>query len=69
MNVDNNKNWRPWMYFDGMLVSGDKFGNMNLGYVGFEMSLPEYVYLNFATTDKDDAFWVEYGMNMAKNGR
>ena len=50
-------------------LSGDKFGNMNLGYVGFEMSLPEYVYLNFATPDKDDAFWVEYGMNMAKNGR
>ena len=69
MNVDNNKNWRPWMYFDGMLVSGDKFGNMNLGYVGFKMSLPEYVYLNFETTDKDDGFWVEYGMNMAKNGR
>jgi len=69
MNVDNNKNWRPWMYFDGMLVSADKFGNINMAYVGVKMNLPYSVFQNFATTDKDDAFWVQYGINMAEQGR
>lgn len=58
-----------WMYFDGMLVSADKFGNINMAYVGVKMGLPYSVFQNFATTDKDDAFWVQYGINMAEKGR
>ena len=69
MNKDNNKNWRPWMYFDGMLVSADKFGNINMAYVGVKMNLPHWVFQNTYTTDKDDAFWVQYGINMAEQGR
>lgn len=69
MNVDNNKNWQAWMYFDGMLMAGDDFGNLNMAYVGYKMGLPEYIYKNFATTDGKDAFWVQYGISLAKCGR
>ena len=69
MSVDNNRNWIPWMYFDGMLMGADKFGNLNMAYVGVKMGLPHFVYQNFATTDKDDAFWVQYGIDMAEGGR
>lgn len=58
-----------WMYFDGMLVSADKFGNINMAYVGVKVNLPYSVFQNFATTDKDDAFWVQYGINLAEAGR
>ena len=69
MNENNNKNWRAWMYFDGMLVSADKFGNINMAYVGVKMQLPYIVFQNFATTDKDDASWVQYGISMqSKDG-
>ena len=57
------------MYFDGMLASADKFGNINMAYVGVNMNLPYAVFENFATTDKDDAFWVKYGIKMAEQGR
>lgn len=30
----NWRNWVQWMYFDGMLISADDFGNINLGYIG-----------------------------------
>ena len=69
MNVDNNKNWRGWMYFDGMLMSADDFGNLNMAYVGVKMGMPNWVYQNFATTDGKDAFWVQYGIDMANQGR
>lgn len=69
MSIDNNRNWRPWMYFDGMLVSADKLGNMNMAYVGTKMNLPHIVFQNFLTKDKDDAFWVQYGIDMAMQGR
>ena len=69
MSKDKNKNWRPWMYFDGMLISADKLGNMNMAYVGTKMGLPKFVFQNFLTNDKDDAFWVQYGIDLAEQGR
>jgi uncharacterized protein YegL len=69
MSVDNNRNWRAWMYFDGMLMAGDDFGNLNMAYVGYKMGLPTLVYQNPVTTDGKDAFWVQYGIDMAICGR
>lgn len=69
MNDDNNKNWKAWMYFDGMLMAADDFGNLNMAYVGYKMGLPTSIYQNFATTDGKDAFWVQYGIDLAKSGR
>ena len=57
------------MYFDGMLVAADKVGNMNMAYVGVKMNLPPVVFKNILTEDKDDAFWIQYGMNLAEQGR
>lgn len=65
----NYRNWTPWMYFDGRLISADKLGNMNMAYVGKNMGLPEWVYKNITTTDKDDAEWVQYGIDLAEAGR
>ena len=69
MNIDNNKNWYPWMYFDGMLIGADKVGNLNMAYVGTAMNVPYTVFQNCVTNDKDDAFWVQYGIDMANQGR
>lgn len=68
MDVNNNRNWQNWIYIDGHLVGADKIGNINMAYVGYKMGLPEYVYNNFETRDKDDAKWVEYGIELAKEG-
>ena len=65
----NYRNWKPWMYFDGYLISADKLGNMNMAYVGKNMGLAEWVYKNVTTTDKDDEFWVQYGIDLANSGR
>ena len=65
----NNRNWREWIYFDGMIMGADKLGNMNMAYVGVKLGLPHYVYQNFTTNDKDDPFWVQYGIDMAEQGR
>ncbi len=69
LDADNNRNWLPWIYFDGHLIGADKLGNMNMAYVGDKMGLPEWVYNNFLTRDKDDAFWVEYGRDLSRSGR
>lgn len=69
LDEHNHRNWLPWMYFDGKLLSADKLGNMNMAYVGKKMGLPEWIYKNPATTDKDDAFWVQYGIDLANSGR
>jgi RHS repeat-associated protein len=69
MDADNNRNWREWMYFDGMLIAADDVGNMNLSYVGARAYLPIPLYQNPATTDNKDAFWIQYGMDMANQGR
>lgn len=69
MNVNNNKNWVPWIYFDGELMSADKFGNLNLGYVGTKMGFPAWILLNFATSGDGDGYWVQKGINMANGGR
>lgn len=49
MNANNGKNWEPWICFDGMIIGADKFGNINMAYVGTKMGLPNYVYQNFTT--------------------
>ena len=69
MGKDNNRNWRAWMYFDGMLMAADDFGNLNMAYVGYKMGLPELVYKNWITMDGKDSFWVQYGIDLAKSGR
>ncbi len=57
------------MYFDGHLIGADKVGNMNMAYVGKKMGLPEWVYKNWFTMDKDDPEWVERGISLAESGR
>lgn len=68
-NNENRRNWMDWIYFDGMIMGADKLGNMNMAYVGVKLGLPHYVYQNFITNDKDDPFWVQYGIDMAEQGR
>ena len=66
----NYRNWKPWMYFDGYLISADKLGNMNMSYVGKNMGLPEWVYKNFETMDDpEDIFWIDRGIEYANSGR
>ncbi len=50
-------------------MSADKFGNLNLGYVGYKMGFSKPMLINFATSGGGDAEWIELGMNLAKNGR
>lgn len=69
MNNDNRKNWTPWIYFDGMLISADKLGNINLGYIGTKMGFSDIQLKNSYTMDKDDGPYVEYGIKMAEQGR
>ena len=33
------------------------------------MGLPEMVYKNPTTTDGKDAFWIQYGIDLADSGR
>ena len=63
------KNWYPWIYFDGMIMGADKFGNLNLGYVGYEMGFRGIMLDNIYTSGGGDKFWVKYGITMAKKGR
>ncbi len=63
------KNWTACMYFDGMLMSADQFGNLNLGYVGKKMGFDGFLLKNPATTGGGDKFWIQYGINMAERGR
>ncbi len=65
----NYRNWLDWIYFDGELMGADKLGNMNMAYVGKKMGLPEWVYKNKYTMDKDDPQWVQYGIHLANSGR
>ena len=30
LDLDDQKNYIPWIYFDGYLIGADKFGNMNM---------------------------------------
>ena len=69
MNNDNRKNWTPLIYFDGMLISADKLGNINLGYIGTKMGFSDVQLKNSYTMDKDDGPYVEYGIKMAEQGR
>ena len=67
LNEGNNRNWRPWIYFEGELWGADKIGNMNLGYVGYSMGFRGAMLKNPATMDKDDGPSVELGIAMAQN--
>lgn len=69
MSVNNNKNWTPWIYFDGDIISADKFGNINLGYVGTKMGYHGRQLKNLYTMDKDDGSYVIYGIDMANQDR
>jgi hypothetical protein len=70
INDPNSRNWRSYMYFDGMIISADYFGNLNLAYIGAKMGLTEWVYKNFSTMDtKLDIEALDYGTKMAKQGR
>jgi hypothetical protein len=69
VNGGYRRNWMDWIYFDGRIMGADKFGNLNLGYVGYRMGFLPIMLNNFATSGMGDGFWVEYGMTMAKNGR
>lgn len=48
-----------------MIISADKLGNINLGYVGTKMGYSGISIKNFATMDKDDGPFVEHGIYMA----
>jgi RHS repeat-associated protein len=76
-NLDegNNRNWRPWIYFDGRIISADDVGNINLGYVGTKMGFSSFLledavdlwFLNI--DDVKDQESIKYGSNMARSGR
>ncbi|MDY3303082.1 MAG: RHS repeat-associated core domain-containing protein [Clostridia bacterium] len=63
------KNWMSWIYFDGQVMGADKVGNLNLGYVGRKMGFDGYLLKNPATTGGGDGYWVQYGIDMASQGR
>ena len=70
LDLHDQKNYIPWIYFDGYLIGADKFGNMNMAYVGKKMDLPEWVYKNFETMDDpEDIFWIDKGTELAESGR
>ena len=69
MNANNAKNWTPWIYFEGDIMGADKFGNLNLGYVGVCMGFDGIMLDNFLTNDKGDGKYVRWGMSLAKAGR
>ena len=64
------KNWVPWLYFDGVVISAADMGNLATGYVMASMGYDSREY--HAWNDKvgdNDWLWVEYGANMALKGR
>lgn len=64
------KNWTSWIYFDGMLIGAGKVGNINLGYVGTKMGwTKEMLIIPMITDDKGDGPYIQYGIDMAKQGR
>lgn len=64
----NRRNWTPWIYFEGRIISADKLGNINLAYVAARAGFPEYWYSNPATRDKDDAEYIDFGIELARSG-
>ena len=74
MNAYNAKNWTPWIYFDGRIISADDLGNINLGYVGTKMGyskpmLADAVDLFQGSDDPKEQANILYGINMANSGR
>ena len=69
MSANNNKNWQPWIYFEGKVWGADKIGNINLGYVGTKMGFDGVMIQNALTMDKDDGPSVTLGIQLANAGR
>lgn len=69
MSENNAKNWSNWIYFEGEIMGADKFGNLNLGYVGVCMGFDGIMLKNFYTMDKDDGYYVNLGMDLANSMR
>ena len=63
------KNWYDWIYFDGHIFGADKFSNLNLGYVGEAMGFGGFLLINPTTAGGGDEFWIQYGINMRRQGR
>jgi hypothetical protein len=79
MDVDNNRNWREWIYFNGNIIGADKFGNLNLGYVGTKMGYSKHYLseililldkfsLGIYWEDSKDTEMILYGIEMANKG-
>ena len=85
MNESTNRNIAKWMYFDGMLISGEDMGNLNLGYVAASMELPEWFMTNnpnhgdsdwhllewfgYDSASDNDLKMIKYGYTIYKQGR
>lgn len=63
------KNWTPWIYFEGQYMAADKFGNLNLGYVGTKMGYGGVLLINPATSGAGDQEWIEFGIKLANEGK
>lgn len=59
MNENNIKNWAEWVYFDRIIL-GDKFVNINLGYIGTKMGFKLVTLQNIFIMDKDNRDYVIY---------
>lgn len=63
------KNYVAWIYFDGMIMGADKFGNINLGYVGTKMGFHKFLLsdiLKLLGDDPKDTAMIEYGIALAE---
>lgn len=68
-HVDNKHRTTEWIYFDGILISADDIGNLNLGYVGSKMGYDGFLLLNPTTEDsKHDSDIIRYGSVLAGRG-
>ena len=59
-----------WIYFDGIVMGADKFGNLNLGYVGTKLGFSKNtLIIPVVTDDKGDGPYIQHGIDMANQGR
>ena len=71
MDLYNNWNWVPWIYFEGDIWGADQIGNINLAYVGYKMGYKKsFLIDNFATRDDErDGKALDMGFALAEQGR
>ena len=71
MDIDNNWNWLPWIYFEGDIWGADQIGNINLAYVGYKMGYGKsFLIDNFVTRDDErDSKALDMGFALAEEGR